>query len=231
MQSLTVIEDNDIFQQELVTFLNEKFQLPVYAYSSAEEFLANPMPATSAYLLDWNLPGRTGLEVAQEIRSTDKLATIVLMTAYFDHEKYSEALRNGADDILEKPFSPEDLVLRLQCLDLRKKEILHHALNVGVRLVPEACTVIKDGKPLTLTSREYQVFSSLYANVNQVMPRASIFQESSDSGRNLDFILHSLRKKIEGFNFEIEVVRGKGYLLREAAPFTRSDFFTAEPAR
>ena len=177
-------------------------------------------------ILDLNLPGMDGLDVAREIRR--KGATpIIMLTARVEETDQLIGLELGADDYIPKPFSPRIVVARVRAL-LRRSEaasVVTQVLRVAnLEIDLEGHTVQRDGQPLELTPTEFSLLVTLASQPGRAFSRLLLLEASQGSAyegyeRTIDAHIKNLRAKIEPDPKNpqyIETVFGVGYR------FTRS---------
>jgi two-component system alkaline phosphatase synthesis response regulator PhoP len=215
-RTILVIDDELDFLNSIREFL-ENDQFEVICFQSGEDlFQTQQTPQHCLYLVDWNLPGINGCEIIKKIRRRDKISPIFIISGNNKHEQILEGLKSGADDYITKPFSFEELGVKISNA-FEKMMILHENLiNVGLKLIPEANAVIKDGVTVHFTAREFVIFNHLYENKSVVTRDELINQFHKDlkmTARNIDVHVFSLRKKISKINLVIETVWGTGYKL------------------
>ncbi len=170
-------------------------------------------------LLDWMLPGRSGLEICSVVRSSGREVPILMLTARDAVEDRVTGLDRGADDYLVKPFALQELLARLRAL-LRRKEGVSRdpVLKAGeVHLDPSRHEVTKNGEPVSLTKKEYQLLECLMRHPGQVLSRDQIAAHIWDYDRSatsnvVDVYVRGLRRKLGDENL-IRTVRGAGYQL------------------
>ena len=173
-------------------------------------------------VLDWMMPGLSGLEVARRLRAAEGMP-ILMLTARDTVEDRVEGLDGGADDYLVKPFAPAELLARLRSL-------LRRATDGGGKLLRYADLVLdpttrdtrRGDRAFTLSPKEFDLLSYLLRHPRQVLPREGILEEvwGYDFGGEdavLDVYIGYLRAKTEagGEPRLIQTVRGVGYVLRE----------------
>ena len=176
-------------------------------------------------VLDVMLPGMNGLEVLRRIRNTSRVP-VLLLTARGEDVDRIVGLEVGADDYLPKPFNPRELVARIRAIlrrtqtgdkDGRVPEILH----VGdVELDPATRTVHQQGKPVELTSVEFNLLQVLLREAGRVVTRerlvdAVLGRKFSPFDRSIDMHVSKVRKKLgdsDGGADHIKTVRGVGYI-------------------
>ena len=172
-------------------------------------------------ILDLNLPGMDGLDVCRTLRR-DSEVPIIMLTARIEEADRLIGLELGADDYVLKPFSPREIVARVRTI-LRRAEGTPHraevisASNVTVDLLRHTATV--NGKPLDLTTMEFNLLARLVEHPGQVFTRQQLLEQVEGIAyeayeRTIDTHIKNLRKKLcddcEDSSF-IETVRGVGY--------------------
>ncbi len=214
---VTIIEDEKEIGESLADFLRDR-DYEVKHYLSAEEFFsdrANVAPEC-LYLIDWNLPGIKGIDIIKTIRTRDKLSPIFMLSAYSKNQEVVEGLKAGADDYLIKPFDFDSLGARVDNAWQKMSQIQDSMMSKGVKLLPEANSIMKDNVTVNLTSREYIIFQRLYKAADTVT-REELISEFDHSEkmtvRNVDVHVFFLRKKIAKLDMVITTVWGKGYKL------------------
>lgn len=214
-KNVVIIEDESEIIEAL-KYLLEKNGYSVQGYSSAEDFFsAKTRPDHCVYLVDWNLPGIKGIDIVKTIRLKDKLSPIFMVSAYNKAEQIIEGLKSGADDYLTKPFNYDELLIRVENAYSKVSSLQDNLMNVGLKLIPEAHSVIKDGVTVNLTSREFIIFHHLYKHPAVASTREELinqFEKDMEmTARNIDVHIFSLRKKMNKINIGIETVWGTGY--------------------
>lgn len=216
-KSIVIIEDEkDIIDS--LKYLLEKNDFSVSTFLSAEEFFsAKNKPEHCVYLVDWNLPGIKGIDIIRTIRMNDKLSPIFMVSAYNKADQIIEGLQSGADDYITKPFNYDELLVRVGNAYNKVSTYKDSLINFGLKLIPEAHTVIKDGVTVNLTSREFIIFNHLYKHPDAASTREELIdqfdKEMEMTARNIDVHIFSLRKKMSKVNIAIETVWGTGYKL------------------
>jgi two-component system response regulator CpxR len=171
-------------------------------------------------ILDVMLPKMDGFEVLQQIRRRSAVP-VIMLTARTEHEDRIAGLNTGADDYLAKPFSPDELLARIQAVLRRvgrgsalKPEILEAN---GVRLNSGTREVFCDGSQVEVTSIEYDILEMLVRSAGRVVSRDDLARflynrQANPLERALDVHVSHLRKKLERGRTLIRTVRGVGYL-------------------
>lgn len=177
-----------------------------------------------AVVMDIMVPGTDGLSVLRKMRAAKNLTPVLLLTAKDHIEDRVTGLDAGADDYLVKPFSFEELMARLRVLIRRKSENLNISNVFSLEDLSVDCDrhlVMRSGKEISLSSREFSVLEYLIRNKGIVLSRDKIgnhiWNYDYEGGSNVvDVYIRYLRKKIdEGHQPKlIQTVRGAGYVLR-----------------
>jgi two-component system OmpR family response regulator len=185
------------------------------------------MAASSGYdvvLLDVRLPGIDGFEVCRRLRA-DRVGTPILMlTARDAVQDRITGLDAGADDYLVKPFDFGELLARVRALGRRGSADKSTVLRVGdLELDPATHRVLRGGREIALTTKEFQVLEVFMRHPDQVLTRYQLLEGAWDAGYEhhsnvIEVYIRNLRDKLDRpFGIEsIETVRGAGYRLRAA---------------
>jgi two-component system phosphate regulon response regulator PhoB len=173
------------------------------------------------------LPGLSGFEVLKKLRARDHTRNIavLMLTARGDEPDRIEGLELGADDYLTKPFSPQELVLRVKAI-LRRSGSLSASRDVmliGPLQVDRSAHKVKvDGKEIDLTPTEYRLLILLAERNGRVHGRADLLETVWDAApdmqtRTVDMHVLRLRMKLGRAGDMIETVRGFGYRFNSEA--------------
>jgi DNA-binding response OmpR family regulator len=173
-------------------------------------------------VVDWRMPGMSGLDVVRWIRRNQRPTPVLMLTARDAHADRVTGLDEGADDYLVKPFDFAELLARMRALQRRPQTVQQPELVVGdLRFDPATRQVLVAGQEPVLTATEYGILELLVRRSPAVVPRRSIavnvWDDESDAlGSNtIDVHLARLRAKLAGGMVRIETVRGVGYRLVE----------------
>ena len=225
--SVLVVEDEPQIQ-ELVAVNLEHFGHRVRRASSAEEAEAAIRSALpDVVVLDWMLPGESGLAFARRLRAdarTRDLPILMLTARAMEHDKIT-GLEAGADDYLTKPFSPKELAARIKAvLRRRAPQLSGDVVEVeGLRLDPASHRVTVGDQRLQLSPAEFKLLHFLLTHPGRVYSRAQLLDQVWGDHvyieeRTVDVHIRRLRKALEptGHDKLIDTVRGAGYGLRAA---------------
>jgi DNA-binding response OmpR family regulator len=173
-------------------------------------------------LLDWMLPGLSGIDLCRQFRKEDKNTPIIFLTAKDTTDETVFGLQTGANDYIKKPFHFEELLERIR-VQLRRKVEPKEILSLGPILLD--CgrhVVVKSGIEIPLTFKEFALLKYLILHKNRVCTRQEIIAEVWDihfeyNTGVIDVFINSLRKKLDLRTEEdcIQTVRGIGYIARE----------------
>ena len=221
--SILVVEDEpDI--RELLKFTLQRAEFDVLTAADAEEagrLLEGPLPSMA--IIDWMLPGMSGIELAQRIRgdTLTKEMPIILLTARSEEVDKLQGFAHGVDDYITKPFSPKELVARTKAL-LRRSGAPEdgNILFEGIELNTLAHSVTICGAHLHLRPTEYRLLEILMRNPKRAFQRAQLLDQVWGRSvfideRTVDVHVRRLRKALSTYNKEnvIQTVRGIGYRL------------------
>jgi two-component system OmpR family response regulator len=222
--SLLLVEDDDRVMRFVVRGLEAEGYSVAIAGDAPRGFALASSEPFDVMILDLMLPGFSGKDLCQRLRATGVGTPILMLTACDATEDKIDGLRSGADDYLTKPFDFEELLARIQALMRRSRcgsADLTQVLQAGdVTLDRESMTVRRQGKPVELTAKEFQLLELLMSSPGKVMSRTRILNKvwncASDPLTNVvDVYIRRLRSKL-GWDSEcglIRTLRGYGYKL------------------
>jgi len=225
MMRILVVEDDPKIAHLLKTGL-EQASYTVVAASTGEEGLDLAQGGDfDAVVLDMMLPGKSGLQMVQELRLCGAGMPVLALTARSALAERIDGLNNGCDDYLAKPFSFDELLARLRALMRRPGPAPQARLEyAGLTLDPLTRVVTRNGKPIQLTLKEFGLLEMLLRRPGYIVSGSAIIDRvwgsDADVGRNvLEVYVHYLRKKVDPDPSRrlIHTIRGTGYVLREEA--------------
>ena len=173
-------------------------------------------------ILDMRLPGKSGLDVLQGLRSRGFEKPVLVLTAQDAVDAKVRTLRPGADDYVTKPFAFEELLARVEALARRPRAMQSPILRVAdLELNRDTREVHRSGEAIELTPKEFAVLEYLMRHTGRVMSRTLITEYAwgyhFDPGTNIvDVVINHLRKKIDAKQDKklITTVRGVGYVVK-----------------
>lgn len=175
-------------------------------------------------VIDRMLPGTDGLSIVENVRSRGNQVPVLFLSALGDVDAKVVGLRAGADDYLNKPFAPEELLARVEVLLRRKDAIASTRLKVGeLELDLLTQKVTRQGINLNLQPREFRLLEYLMKHAGQIVTRTmlleNVWEYHFDPQTNvIDVHVSRLRQKIDK-DFErplLMTIRGAGYTLSDA---------------
>jgi DNA-binding response OmpR family regulator len=225
---LLVIED----ETGIARFLKEGLEEEYFAVDIAFDGKSGlDLAMTNDYdliMVDWMIPGISGIEVCKQIRKSGNSVPILFLTARDTLEDVVFGLDSGANDYIKKPFEFEELLARIR-VQLRKTTQDGDAQTVG-SLTINAVThqVFCGSKEFTLTPKEFALLDYLVRNKDRPCSRSRIIEHVWDmhfysDTSVIDVYINFLRKKLEqaGCGNLIQTIRGVGYIVRETRPGTQ----------
>ena len=220
---IVVVED----EEKLARFIEMELGYEGYDVSVANDGLTglttirdkNP----DLIILDWMMPGMTGVEVCRRLRSTGVKTPVILLTAKDEVSDRVTGLDAGADDYLVKPFSIEELLARIRAHLRRTQDDETETLRFDdLSLDRQTREVFRGQRSIELTAKEFDLLEYLLSYPRQVITRDRILEEvwgydfMGDSNI-IEVYIRYLRLKLEaeGESRLIQTVRGVGYVLRD----------------
>jgi two-component system phosphate regulon response regulator PhoB len=172
-------------------------------------------------LLDWMLPGTSGLEFTRQLKRDDltKEIPIILLTAKGEEDNKVQGLESGADDYITKPFSPRELVARLKAVIRRATPLgLEESIEVEGLILDPACHRVTAGQtPLDIGPTEYRLLQFFMTHQERAYSRAQLLDQVWGGNvyveeRTVDVHIRRLRKALgNAHEHLIQTVRGTGY--------------------
>ncbi|PZV14267.1 MAG: DNA-binding response regulator [Leptolyngbya sp.] len=220
---ILLVED----EEKLAKFVQLELSYEGYEVSVAHDGLSGLMAARDQtpdlIILDWMMPGLSGVEVCRRLRQTGTATPVILLTAKDEVSDRVEGLDAGADDYVVKPFSIEELLARVRA-HLRRSEPQDAEILVfgDLTLDRRSREVRRGQRPIELTAKEFDLLDYLLTNSRQVLTRDRILEQvwgydfMGDSNI-IEVYVRYLRLKLEaeGESRLIQTMRGVGYVLRD----------------
>jgi two-component system, OmpR family, response regulator ResD len=204
VSTILVVDDDPTVREVVVAYLQQAGHETLEAPDGPNAIVA-AKSEPDLVVLDVMLPGFDGFEVCRRLRTARPDLPIVMLTALGEEEDRIAGLDHGADDYLSKPFSPRELVLRVASVLRRVNPPTPSAQQVredgALRLDPVARIATRDGDPLNLTAREFDLLAHLMAHPGEAFSREQLLAEvwGWDYGDLTTVTVHvrRLREKIE----------------------------------
>jgi len=228
MNSIVLVVEDEPAIQELVAVNLEHAGYRVWRASTAEDADAMVREALpNVILLDWMLPGTSGLAYARRLRGAERTRRIpiIMLTARAGERDKVEGLEGGVDDYVTKPFSPKELLARIKAvLRRRAPEHTDDAVEIsGLRLEPATRRVVGNGQEIVLGPTEFRLLHFFMTHPERVHSRAQLLDRVWGDHvfveeRTVDVHIRRLRQALEssGHDRLVETVRSSGYRMRGA---------------
>lgn len=219
---ILVVEDETPIR-EMITFVLEQNgfnSVEAVDIREAKEKIVEPYP--DLILLDWMLPGGSGVNLAKELKQGEysRNIPIIMLTARADEDDKVKGLDAGVDDYVTKPFSPKELIARIKAVIRRvSPTLLAEKVEFhGLKLDPVSHHVTIDDKALELGPTEFRLLHFFMTHTERVYSREQLLDNVWGTNvyvedRTVDVHIRRLRKAISGAGHEdfIQTVRGAGY--------------------
>ena len=222
--NILIVEDESPILELLALNISQAGYNPLRAISAehAEKLISEALP--DIILLDWMLPGMSGIDFARKLRRnpSTKAIPIIMLTARSDELDKVKGLEVGADDYITKPFSPRELNARIKAVLRRKApELTEDLLKInGLELDPVSHRVTGNNKPLDMGPTEFRLLHFFMSNPERVYSRSQLLDKVWGSqifieDRTVDVHIRRLRNILAQTQHEnlIQTVRGSGYRL------------------
>ena len=220
--TILVVEDEPAIQ-ELISYSLRQAGHVVFCAENAEQAMAVVNDALpDLVLLDWMLPGMSGVEFARMLRHATRTKTIpiIMLTARAEESDKIAGLEIGADDYITKPFSPRELIARIKAvLRRRSPEVADDMIEIGgLRLDPATHRVTVNDQEVALGPTEFRLLHFLMSHPERVHTRSQLLDgvwgdHVFVEDRTVDVHIRRLRKALEPVAKDglVQTVRGSGY--------------------
>lgn len=221
-RKILVVEDETPIR-EMISFVLDQNGFNAIEACDIEQALAKVHePYPDLILLDWMLPGGTGVSLAKKLKQNEytRNIPIIMLTARSDEDDKVKGFEAGVDDYVTKPFSPKELIARIKAVIRRvsptslEEEVDFH----GLKLDPVAHRVAINGNSLDLGPTEFRLLHFFMTHTERVYSREQLLDNVWGTNvyvedRTVDVHIRRLRKAISGEGHEdfIQTVRGAGY--------------------
>jgi DNA-binding response OmpR family regulator len=182
MAQVMVVDDDETVASVVVSYLRRAGHSTRQVGDGAAALDEVAMHQPDLLVLDLMLPGLDGLEVCRRVRSSWPRLPVVMLTALAEPDDRIAGLEIGADDYVTKPFSPRELVLRVESVLRRVSEVSvpgpHRVLTAGAISIDAAARrATRDGHELALTVREFDLLAYLMSHPGQAFSREQLMRE------------------------------------------------------
>ena len=220
--TILVVEDEPAIQELISAALQHAGHRVMRAYSAEEAVPLVNGTLPDVVLLDWMLPGTSGIEFARRLRGDERTRDlpVIMLTARGEEQDKVAGLEAGADDYLTKPFSPRELVARIKAvLRRRAPQMTEDCVEVaGLRIDPLTHRVAGHGRSLDLGPTEFRLLHFFMTHQERVFNRTMLLDQVWGDHvfveeRTVDVHIRRLRAVLEttGHDGLIQTVRGSGY--------------------
>jgi two-component system phosphate regulon response regulator PhoB len=220
--TILVVEDEPAIQELIAYNLKQAGHQPLRADNAeqAMNLVQNALP--DLVLLDWMLPGLSGIDFARRLRTDKRTRTvpIIMLTARSDEQDKLTGLDTGADDYITKPFSPRELNARIKAvLRRRAPQMTDDVVQLGgLKLDPASHRISGNGEPVVLGPTEFRLLHFLMTHPERVHSRTQLLDQVWGDHvfveeRTVDVHIRRLRKALEPTRLDrlVQTVRGTGY--------------------
>lgn len=218
---ILLVEDEIGIAKPLIRTLEKAGYVVDYAETGDKAWELASVNMYNCILLDLNLPGLDGIQIAEKLREANDTTPILMLTARSAIDDKLDGFEVGADDYVTKPFNLKELLARVEALI--KRSSLNQAEKLefhSSELIPRQNKVISvSGKETYLSNKETALLELLIRNKGNVVTTEEILEQVWDSEIDLftDTVrthIKTLRKKVDPNKELIQTIRGKGYLLQ-----------------
>ncbi|HTK97779.1 MAG TPA: phosphate regulon transcriptional regulator PhoB [Pseudomonadales bacterium] len=226
-QTVLLVEDEPEIR-DMLTFALNRAGFNTLGAGSAEEalqLLDGPMPAVA--VIDWMLPGASGIDLARRLRRDELFADLpmIMLTARGEEADKLKGFDSGVDDYLTKPFSPRELIARIRALQRRAGGAVDGRLSIGPLTVDlKSHRLMYAETPIHLGPTEFRLLTFLMQHPDRAFDRAQLLDRVWGRSvyveeRTVDVHVLRLRRALKPFRLDalVETVRGVGYRLAPAA--------------
>lgn len=220
--SILIVEDEPAIQELLALNIIQAGHQPIRALTVEQAQLIMQDTIPDLILLDWMLPGMSGIEFARKLKADEltKTIPIIMLTARGEESDKVRGLEVGADDYVTKPFSPRELNARIKAvLRRRAPQMNEDPIEAGgLKLDPATHRVTGNNKSIDLGPTEFKLLHYLMSNAERVHSRSQLLDRVWGDkvfveDRTVDVHIRRLRLALEASGHEnlIQTVRGAGY--------------------
>jgi two-component system response regulator CssR len=213
---INIVEDEKDLNELVRRYLEKEGYVARSYYTYEEASIHTDDDDVSLWLLDIMLDDKSGFDLIEEIRSNSRDVPVIFMSARDQEFDRIIGLEKGSDDYITKPFSPKELVLRVNNIIKRTYKDFSRIMVDGYELDEEKRIVYNNNEPIDLTTKEFELLMLFVKNKSKAFAREQILNKVWDEdyfGRDrvVDDTLRRLRKKMPNLN--IHTIYGFGYRL------------------
>ena len=220
--TILVVEDEPAIQELIAVNLSFAGHKVLRADDAEQARVLIDAELPDLILLDWMLPGLSGLQMARQLRSDErtKEVPIIMLTAKGEETDKVEGLESGADDYITKPFSPKELMARIKAvLRRRAPQLTDDEIEINeLRIDPVSHRVSRNESDIALGPTEFRLLHFFMTHPERVYARNQLLDQVWGDHvfleeRTVDVHIRRLRKALEATQHDVmvETVRGSGY--------------------
>jgi DNA-binding response OmpR family regulator len=220
---LVVDDDRDLVMIIEEVLLREQHSFEV-CYNGIDGYKQLQQGNYDVVLLDWDMPGMSGIEVCRKYRASGGQTPVLMLTAKNKVDEKEFGLDAGSDDYLGKPFATRELAARIRALIRRQNKGFQKSLTLGsIEMDTNSRKVYKNGREVILTQKEYALLEFLMLRPGEMISQDAILQriwgfDSDVSNVTLRTVVSRIRQKLDDSDDEqksiIEATRRVGYRIR-----------------
>ncbi|WP_042454226.1 response regulator transcription factor [Neobacillus dielmonensis] len=220
--NILLAEDDTRLGKLMDHLLKNEFHVVDWVQNGKDAYVYARLSDYDVIILDWMLPGESGLSVCKRLREKGNSSGILFVTAKDANQDIITGLDAGADDYIVKPFEFNELLARIRAISRRKDKPIQKIIKIGkLSLNVNTHEAYLENAIIDLTKKEYQLLEILMRNQNQILTREQLVEklwgyESEVSENALDALVKLVRKKVDihAEKSFIQTVRGIGYKVR-----------------
>jgi len=221
MYHILLVEDNITTAKHISAMLPSELYFTSVARSieQAQSYLGRNK--YDLVVLDRNLPDGDGLEIAEDLYWSHREIALLILSEKGALDERIRGLRKGADDYLPKPFSMDELILRIQKLLTKVKQLDAFALHVGqVSVFPQSGTVCVKDETIQLRKRECEILSFLIRHKNRIVSKNSLVEnvwreDLTPVDSTIAVYIRRIRMRLGKTGYQIKTIRGFGYIITD----------------
>ncbi|MEL0030505.1 MAG: phosphate regulon transcriptional regulator PhoB [Betaproteobacteria bacterium] len=220
--TILIVEDEPAIAELITLTLRRSGHQTVHAESVERAITLVDQAMPDLALIDWMLPGASGVELVKKLRGDKRTKTIpiIMLTAKSEEADKLMGLETGADDYVTKPFSPKELVARIKAVLRRRSPQLTEDIveTNGLRLDPATHRITVNDTPIQMGPSEFKLLHFFMTHTERVHTRSQLLDHVWGDHvfveeRTVDVHIRRLRQALEasGHDAYIQTVRGTGY--------------------
>lgn len=221
MAKILLIEDEENIRKIIAYDLSKAGYDIVEANDGSQALQLADKEEFDVLIIDWMLPHVAGIDIVKKLREQGKSSIMIMLTARDDESDILKAFEIGVDDYITKPFSPRELLARVNAHLKRQNKQAEKHLGVGdLQMDMKRREAYIGSELMVLTKKEFDLLEYFIQNKNIVLSRDNIlndiwgFDYDGDT-RIVDVHVFKLRNKLNESRVQIKSSRGVGYLLEE----------------